>query len=132
MDLLTVLRCIFNLLLKKYPFRSKQTSEAKILICELEIKLRVASWFLRVASCFSRVASRFLRVANLKKNLRVANLKKKFFTSCHMFCTSWKFKMLMFTSCEAAFDKLNIYELWCQCYQLPSHGWIKFQENKSL
>ena len=61
---------------------------------------------LRVASCFFRVES----------------LDDKF--------TSWKFKMITFTSWEVAFYKLNINDANFTNYH-HIHGWIKFQGNES-
>ena len=77
------------------------------LFCEFKIKLRVPS-------CFLRVASWLLRVQNLRKQfyeLQVVfyelKIYKVYFLSCQLL---WRFKMIMFTSCEIAFYKLNIYD----------------------
>ena len=73
-----------------------------------------------------RVASSFLRVSNLKKNFTSCKLcfvswkLRSFFSELPVAfyelkvkddkLTSWKFKMIIFTSCEVVFYKLNIWD----------------------
>ena len=76
----------------------------EITSCEfLFMSCKFKETILRVASCA-------LRDGNLKifvNELPVAFYELKVYDDKF---TSWKFKMIMFTSCEVAFYKLNIYE----------------------
>ena len=109
---------IYELGVPFYEFQSNFTSCKFILWVGNKItsyKLLFASCKLLFTSCkFKEI---ILRLASCV--LGAENLKK-YFTSCQLLfmslkfkmkkITSWKFKMIMFTSCEVAFYKLNIYD----------------------
>ena len=88
------------------------------LFCQMEIKLWVANCFLQAASCF----------------LWVTNLKKQFFELQVVFY-ELKIENFIWRILRVESLRLNCFlqveHLRYQFYKLSSHGWIKFQGNKS-